>query len=784
MILQSGYLLDGISELAGLATAKRAVSLIATIKTIVVRYVDVFPTNKRIILSSSDSKIFWYFTLKDLALHYKSSLFSIYRSLKGYHSACYSIANCVVAVKDKHFGNLDKNNAQSKHKLSGNVWHPVEMHIDVRSFEEAGILESIDVFFQNSVAQTMIEIGSAYKYMLRLKMDVEKIKVLATGSKEKSGLSYKERTLTIALKISRPLDGAWQIEELDFYKTFTDMEVKQIKEMYSCDKLTEMVKNTEVTFEKSFGIPLDISLNSNEWLEDVMRTDNRQMSHPLDLLTTYVETFADHTLASYEDALMQELTTANCWLLQKIKLPCGFWCAVNDSELNDAPKSSTFLVQRSSVSFETLTQEHVKKLDTNSVIGLWYLKSVDQVTKNDKLQLLSLKDMLFYIPDSRFGSRFISGLKSKIEIQSRHLVIDERLKHSLHLSFDDITNDISRIMYCKNPAIQKAAKSFAFHVKPLTNIRIKEGYMLYTIWTLASKFGINVWFDLNGFEQKSLEVVAYVVWMTLSDIANMETSLDKQVQESLLNAVRKLGTVSVGFHSDASDTNKEMGRVDGSSFSEMADITFVTERDLHISFRPAILVSDLPLQPITETLRSALCKSYQVLAPQRIMQTLSQVLDTNLSYDSITVPKFYHQKNNIEILHAVSTLLNNFDVALQHVNNHDNARMRLQSELRSVVFTEYTPPVSVATFTNGVLECSLFKGGNTVSIEELQTDIIAALEYQPVSPEGPRFRSKPSSLELADGPDSESVLTVTCQGTGRCNRQMIQRLKRAKGTSK
>ena len=765
MILQSGYLLDGISELAGLATAKRAVSLIATIKTIVVRYVDVFPTNKRIILSSSDSKIFWYFTLKDLALHYKSSLFTIYRSLKGYHSACYSLANCLVAIEaiDQH----------------------VELDIDVKSFEAAGLSECIDDFFQSKVAEVMSQIGSSYKYKLWLRMDVIKINVLASRPKEKSGIVYKERVLTIALRVSNLLDGAWQIEELDSYKTFTHMEVKQIKEMYSCDKLTEMVKNTEVTFEKSFGIPLDISLNSNEWLEDVMRTDNRQMSHPLDLLTTYVETFADQTLASYEDALMQELTTANCWLFQKIKLPCGFWCAVNDSELNDAPKSSTFLVQRSSVSFEMLTQEHVKKLDTNSVIGLWYLKSVDQVTKNDKLQLLSLRDMLFYIPDSRFGSRFISGLKSKIEIHSRHLVIDERSKHALDLSFDDITNDISRIMYCKNPAIQKAVKNFANHIKPCANMHTKEGYMLYKIWTLASKFGINVWFDLNGFEQKSLEVVAYVVWMTLSDIANMETSLDKQVQESLLNAVRKLGTVSVGFHSDASDTNKEMGRVDGSSFSEMADITFVTERDLHISFRPAILVSDLPLQPITETLRSALCKSFQVQISQKVTDTLSEVLNKSLSENAVIVPQFHSQSNNIEILHAVTTSTANLMDAICRITTGHEKGTIFQSDFEKLVFRETISPKSVATLKNGVLECSVCKDGDIVTVEEFQTEIIAALENKESISESPNFNSTtPPVGSTHDTDDTDSVLTISCQEHETRKRPHIQRLRRPKGTSR
>ncbi|XP_041360012.1 uncharacterized protein LOC121376253 isoform X3 [Gigantopelta aegis] len=809
MILRSGSLLDSIADLGGPATAKRAIDLIATIKNIVVRYVEVFPTSKRIILSSSDSKIFWYFSLKDLTLHYMSSLFAIYKSLKGYHSACYSLADCILAIKDNCSKQLDDDNEQSKDKYSKSVDSPFELHVDVRSFEEAGISESIDIFFQNKVAHVMRQLGSAYKFLLRFEMNVIRINVLAIESKDKSGISFKDRILTISLKMTRPMDGAWQIDDLDFYKIFTDMEVKQIKDRYACDELIEKVIQAGESFQKLFGLPLDISFNPSEWLEDVVRIDNREMTHPFDLLTTYVEVFADQTLASYEDALMQELTTADCWLLEKIQLPCGFWSTFNYSELKGVPETKTMLVKyrhvdensleesqsnemNTSLTFDVLTHVDIQKLDKASVVGLWYLVPADQVTKYDNVQLLSLRDRLFYIPDRRFGSRFISGLKNKIEICSRYVLSKEKAKHAVDLSFDDIIRDkvsqikysnhfkVTQILCCKNAAVQKAAKHFSSHAKPLT----VEGYMLYNIWVAASNLGINIVFDLHGFKQtSSVEVVADVLLMTLNDISSISMT-DKQIHDSFLDAVSKLGTVSIGFDSDCSIRNKEMGKVEGSTFSEMADITFVSQRDLHINFRPAILVSDQPLQPITDTIRSALCKSFQVQAPQEVVQIVSDVLNISMSVDSTIVPKFYLQKNNVEILHAVSTLMSNFDQAMQHiVKNHNNARMRLQSELTSVVFTESALPLSTATFTEGMLQCTLFKGGNTVTAEELQTDILAALEYPAQSPEEPRFKSKLSPLQLVNCPDGESVLTVTCQKNVKRQRRKLQRLKRPKGTS-
>ncbi|XP_046581195.1 LOW QUALITY PROTEIN: uncharacterized protein LOC124288671 [Haliotis rubra] len=818
-ITRCGSLLGDIKSLCGRKAVSSTAQLYSNLKEITVKYVPNLPILKAESITSNESSMVWYFTVRDGYLRYNSDHFMLLKLL----TTCRSGYNCLLhgfrlLTSKPDVANMQIRQKCEKQKLES---QKVEATIEWDSFESIGMVGKISGFIRGYAAQELQKIAHLYAFMMWLHFDFDDVCLRVTRMKDRSGIWFKKKTLVVSLKVTKTDTGVWMTEDTDYSKVFHSLEEKQIldhvvpfkfeyphtikdvfwPESAQVNSLTssEKLAKATINLQDQLGIMITVSPVDSDWLKIIHTNDIREMTHPLHLIGRYYDWLAFGTWYTFTHTILSVLQAARTSrYLGDFNIPAGAWTWVTHDELQDIRMSKVLLVRlkqsetKKTNLFKIMKLSEIQEMKKGEISGIWQHISFNHVLEDDsaefeRVQLISINKKLMFLCDRAAFKRLLLEIPHTVNIKPNVATETHNTGAAgeLGITCEDVICRQGYFYERQNACPHM--NSLQFLVKSSSN----NISAVYDVWDIGSKLGTNVVFDNGDFEDDLvLGVVGYVMQKTLEEIANLPNGQDEN-RDAILSTIADIGHIRIGFKQSVKD-GESLETVEGTTYNETVDIHLLSERDLYINFKPNILDTDLELRTITDTLISAVCRTFEFQTPFFISDAVYRTLGMDMLAHAVTVFKFHGRKNKEEILSAAVQSRVNISAALKTVAETDAvARQRLISELVSLEVKETSRDGSVATFENGNLRFSVLKDdGNTASQSEVEEDLLSALkgrnstryDRSVISTHGNSYMPMVLTEELF--PDNNSVMTISSPPKVKKVLPKVHRLKRPTATSR
>ncbi|XP_067677725.1 uncharacterized protein [Haliotis asinina] len=819
VITRCGSLLRDIQSLCGRKAVSSTAQLFSNLKEITVKFVPNLPILKAESITSNEPSMVWYFTVRDGCLRYNSDHFMLLKLLTSCSSGYTSLLHGFTLLTSKP----DASNMQIRQRCEkqNSKSRKVEATIEWESFESIGMAGKISGFIRGYAVQELQKIASLYLLMMWLHFDFDDVCLRVTRMKDRSGIWFKKKTLVVSLKVTKTDTGVWMTEDTDYSKIFHSLEEKQIldhvvpfkfdyphtikdvfwPESAQVNSLTSSEKLAKATMnlQDQLGIMITVSPVDSDWLKIIHSNDIREMTHPLHLIGRYYDWLAFGTWYNFTHSILSVLQGARTSrYLGDFNIPAGAWAWVTHDELQDIRMSKVLLVRlkqdetKKANVFKIMKLSEIQEMKTDEISGIWQHISFNHVLGDDsadfgRVQLISIYKKLMFLCDRAAFKRLLSEIPHTINIKpnASTMTRNPAAVGELGITCEDVI--------CREGYFYET-QNLCPHMNSLQVLvksRSNSISAVYDVWDIGSKLGTNVVFDTGDFEDDIvLEAVGYVMQKTLEEIANLPNGQEEN-RDPILSTIADIGHIRIGFKQSVKD-GESLETVEGTKYNETVDIHLLSERDLYINFKPNILDADLELRTITDTLISAVCRTFEFQTPFFISDALYRTLGMDMLARAVTVFKFHGRKNKEAILSAAVQSRVNISAALKTIAETDaDARQRLISELVSLEVKETSRDGSTATFENGNLRFSVLKDdGNTASQSEVEEDLLAALRGRNTTRYDRSVMSNhggsdmPLVLTEELFPDNNSVMTISSPPKVKKVLPKIHRLRRPTATSR